>query len=1277
MPGTPRPARTAVTAALSCLAAVLTTVVVAPALAAPAAAAEPSSGRVWTHTSARPAASGGLTPSAYRSYDVDPGALVAAADRGTVSLPDPDGRLRTFRVVETPVLEPALAARHPELRTWTGTSVDGAATVSLEAGPAGVHAAVLGDGPGWYVDPVSRAANAADGPHLSYRAKDLPEPQRALVEPELSQAQQERAEARADELQQAQEQAQEPEQAAGTAARPGSPTTVRTYRLALLSDPSYAAAVAPNPTSNADSDARVLAAKTTLVNRLNQLYGAELAIRFTLAEATDTALNLWTGAEATGANGPCGGVACFTTAQLTSCTDDTLARQRWVIGQLVGSRNYDVGHLALGRSGGGLGALGVVGLDGFNSKAGGCTGLPSPVGDAYAVDYLAHELGHQFGASHTYDGCSGTGDPSTAVEPGSGSTIMAYAGLCGTDDLQRQSDPTFSFASRDQIRSYVTNGPGPVPAIVREVQSVSLRDFDGTDAFLLRWPDGRQTGVLTRGSTYSASAVGSAVRAAGFSLDRVSPYFTTDIAAITDTGFSLVYPYGTGNVAEPTVVPVGGALSAVVNDIDQGTDGRTLTTGGAVSAPSGTGPTVTAPAARTIPVRTPFELTGSGSDPDGDTVRYLWEQTDAGGSGSRPLTVQPKTTGPLFRVFGTPSDSYANAPSLRATRSFPDTTQVLSGDTNAATGSCPGTPSRDCLSEWLPTAAYAGSALSFRLTGFDGSPQGGGVTSDGVTLTLDRSAGPLLVTSQAAAGAVLTGGSTQEVRWAVNGTAATGLAPRVRILLSTDGGASWPTVLAATTPNDGSETVTLPAQPAGSARLRVEAVDNYFYAVNAAPFAIAAPSDPTPSDPDPRLTVVTAPPAQVPVEYADRPVASFSVSSDAGPSGLAATATGLPAGLSLGRSVSGSTVTWTLAGAVQDAPGSYPVAVTVGDGRTSLPLATTVVVSPEDAVLSWTGDVTVTAPDRTSGGVIVTLRADVAEEPDGSPGSLAGARVSFVAGSSVLCSVLVEPTGAGAGRATCAHRVALSGAEAASLDVTTTLGGTHRGTGAATRVTVRLPEAPPSTPPSTPVTPVPTPTPTPTPTPVEPSTALSGPAGWWPSRSASFALGGGARYDCRLDGQPVGCGAGSLALAGLASGTHRVTVAAEDATGLGDRTPEVRELTVPVDDAELGGSRWRRRAVSSAYDRTLSETSRPGATLSYPVVGARRLALLVRTGEDQGKVRVYLGGRLLDTVRTAGGGGARLVEVWASEVPRSGTVRVVATSRDRVRVDGLGVWTGP
>ena len=275
---------------------------------------------------------------------------------------------------------------------------------------------------------------------------------------------------------------------------PSAGDVLRTYRLALITDQSYS--------TYFGGPANVTAAKVALMNRVNQVYEDETSIRLVLINDTDKT-NLNTDADAIGRTGPAAPPRASRRRSSPLC-GSTLARNRIVLGQIIGASNYDIGHLGLGKNGGGVANLGVVG---GNSKARGCTGLPNPEGDFYAVDYVAHEMGHQFAGNHTFNGtqlnCSGGNrNAGTSVEPGSGSSIMAYAGICRQDDLQPHSDPYWSQRSFEEITTYVTSSRPPI----NEVQTASLRDFDGTDSFKLEL-DGAQSATITNGSNYSAAGI--------------------------------------------------------------------------------------------------------------------------------------------------------------------------------------------------------------------------------------------------------------------------------------------------------------------------------------------------------------------------------------------------------------------------------------------------------------------------------------------------------------------------------------------------------------------------------------------------------------------------------------------------------------------------------------------------------------------------------------------------------------------------------------------------
>ena len=855
-------------------------VTLVPALALTGADAAPQSSTpaapsdaLWTPISERvPPTSDGdrrrVKPKSYEAYRLNAASLDAiladaplesarGSEPATLKLPNPSGKLVAFEIVESPVLEDGLAAKYPEIKTYAGTAATGLpASIRLDVTPAGFHASVRGGGQAaWFIDPAFQNDTST---YLSYFGASLPKPP-PLVEKEVVK----------DVIQDLDERIGE---------GPGNPARQRDYRLAMVTDPSYAEYFAPglnDGTQDAASNAIVLAEKATLTNRMNQVYGDDVGVRMTLINESDK-LNLNTYAKATGANGPCGVDQCYTPAQLdpaqpatNGCTGSILTRNRFVIGQLIGAANFDVGHIALGINGGGVASSGV----GQDGKARGCTGVPTPDGDYFAIDYVAHEIGHQFSGNHTFNGnqlnCSG-GNRSAAnsVEPGSGSSIMAYAGICQNDNLQPHSDPFFSQRSQTEIGTYINNTFGAV----NEVQSAAFNGppnaFDGTDSFTLTFPGVGTTTAITRGTTYNTVGIKAAIEA----LFNANGYPGTVVTvaghfgALTpnDAGFQVTWGGTTAGVDIPNAVLNPTGFTGYVNDIAKG--GPANNGGITVATPGNRNPLVTAPAGKFIPIRTPFVLAGSAVDPDGDRMIYLWEQNDRGGAQGTALTNNTKVNGPLFRIFGKYADvsneeslMYESPDENRATtnptRIFPDMDQILADNTNAETGTCPTAPAPnpppapqspsnvpvptiDCYSEFLPTADYNGDAaafntepsLNFRLTARDMRGPNGGTEFADTKLRLDKTAGPFLATSQATA-TTWESGQTQTITWDVANTNKPTLAENVKISLSTDGGQTFSRVLAASTPNDGSQAITVPKLSTSNGRIKIEAVGNYFFDV--------------------------------------------------------------------------------------------------------------------------------------------------------------------------------------------------------------------------------------------------------------------------------------------------------------------------------------------------------------------------------------------------------------------------------------------------------------
>ena len=221
-------------------------------------------------------------------------------------------------------------------------------------------------------------------------------------------------------------------------ARPSS--DLITYRLAVAATGEYSQ-------FHGGTVASALSAIATTINRVNLIYRRDFSIQFELVDEQSDIIYLNANTD------PYTNSDVF---QLIQENNLNLSN----IGALSKSL-YDVGHV-FGE--GNVGGLAIVGGVCDNAgKAFGATGISSPVGDAFDLDFVAHELGHQLGGSHTFNSACNDGSERTgltAVEPGSGTTIMAYPGICQANNIQNNVDPQFHIVSIDQIRSVTRSGGG-------------------------------------------------------------------------------------------------------------------------------------------------------------------------------------------------------------------------------------------------------------------------------------------------------------------------------------------------------------------------------------------------------------------------------------------------------------------------------------------------------------------------------------------------------------------------------------------------------------------------------------------------------------------------------------------------------------------------------------------------------------------------------------------------------------------------------------------------
>lgn len=386
----------------------------------------PAQAALW-QPAAAPAAAGEqrIRPQASRLYSLQLDSLrsllaqapmehsPAAAQRAPIlHMPLPDGGSLRLQVWESPVMDKRLAARYPGIRTYAGRGLDDpSVSLRFDLTPQGFHAIIFMQGGTAYIDPLY---HGQDSLYQVYAKSDFLAPPDKQFACAFAQG------------------------SAVAAPPPGGKRLgdcqLRTYRLALSCSAEYAQ-------FHGGSVPLVLGAMVTTMNRVNGVYERDFAVRMQLVAANDTLI-------------------FFDPATDPFTNEDVglmLGENQALIDSLIGTDGYDVGHV-FGTVGGGVAGYGVVCNP--SAKAIGVTSIGSPVGDPFDIDYVAHEFGHQFAGSHTFRGCGNqnANDP-TALEPGSGSTIMAYAGICG-DNVQLNSHDYFHGFNLEEMSRFISLGAG-------------------------------------------------------------------------------------------------------------------------------------------------------------------------------------------------------------------------------------------------------------------------------------------------------------------------------------------------------------------------------------------------------------------------------------------------------------------------------------------------------------------------------------------------------------------------------------------------------------------------------------------------------------------------------------------------------------------------------------------------------------------------------------------------------------------------------------------------
>lgn len=350
--------------------------------------------------------------------------MAILADR-TIALPMPDGSLERFRFMECPVMHPDLQAQLPMIRTYAGYSIsDPGTTVRFDLTPHGFHAMVLtSKREAFFIDPYAYG-NTTD--LICYRKADF----HKVLPPDFRYCGFD--EVNTPEL--IEQRAREVIEALG-GERAGD-CQFRTYSLALACTGEYAA-------YHGGTVPLAAAAMTTSLNRVNQMFERDATLTLQLVANNNSLIYLNASTDPYSNNN--GGTMLG--QNISTCNS------------VIGSGNYDIGHV-FSTGGGGVAYLASVCT---GNKAGGVTGSGAPVGDPFDIDYVAHEMGHQFGGNHTQNNnCNRSS--AAAVEVGSGITIMGYAGVC-SPNVAAHSDAMFGGYSLGEIHTFITGGSHTCDAV--------------------------------------------------------------------------------------------------------------------------------------------------------------------------------------------------------------------------------------------------------------------------------------------------------------------------------------------------------------------------------------------------------------------------------------------------------------------------------------------------------------------------------------------------------------------------------------------------------------------------------------------------------------------------------------------------------------------------------------------------------------------------------------------------------------------------------------------
>jgi subtilisin-like proprotein convertase family protein len=403
-----------------------------------------------------------INASSFRVYEMDITQLITQLEGvrstnnnsgfiGRIEVPHPNGQIHSYDVLKNTTMSEGLEAKFPEIRTFDGYSSSTGAKMKWDVTPHGFHAMIMNDEESTiFIDPIFKGNTTYY--MVYYRANFSTNKIKECFFENLDKTPSNSTE--------------------NYTTKSFLNCQLRTYRLALAATVEY---------SNFHGGTKALAqaAQVTTMNRVNGIFERDLTLTMTIIPNND--LIVYVG-------------ATNSDPYSNGNPNNMINENQTTCDNVIGSANYDIGHV-FGTNSGGLAGLGVICVGG--QKARGVTGSGAPIGDPFDVDYVAHEMGHQYGANHTQNNNCNRNN-ATAMEPGSASTILGYAGIC-TPNVQNNSDDHFHGISLQEMANRInqtscaavasipntapeilaTNGNVSVPAGTPFALTAEVFDADG------------------------------------------------------------------------------------------------------------------------------------------------------------------------------------------------------------------------------------------------------------------------------------------------------------------------------------------------------------------------------------------------------------------------------------------------------------------------------------------------------------------------------------------------------------------------------------------------------------------------------------------------------------------------------------------------------------------------------------------------------------------------------------------------------------------------------